>query len=190
MLPISPVAATCRAWEASSATVRARRRMSACWTGDRWRERILPAPRQASPQALTVACLAVTFVALSSGVSVAWPQPSKDLDCIDHERRRCEVVARSWPTAGTKRAILDATQGFQSLRLIFLPRETMSLGEGPESLSLLPRDLGDLPHDLERPLKAVRELCKIVRDDDPHVRAHVGPVVVGHPFDQRGRVGE
>jgi acylphosphatase len=78
-LPISPVAATCRVWGASFATVRGHPRPSAYWTADRWQERILPAPRRASLQALTVACLAVTFVAVSSrrlrGVAPAFEGP-------------------------------------------------------------------------------------------------------------------
>src|ERR1700733_4541019 len=59
-----------------------------------------------------------------------------------------------------------------------------------ERLPFPPRDLGDLPHDFERPCKTVGELLEIVGNHDAHVGAHIGAVVGGDPFDQRSGIRE
>src|ERR1700733_6316533 len=70
------------------------------------------------------------------------------------------------------------------------PPRPSPVGRGERLPLLSDRDLGDLPHDLERPCETVSELLEIVGDHDAHVGAHIGAVVGGDPFDQRSGVRE
>jgi hypothetical protein len=96
---ITPVAAACRVWDASSAIVRAHRRTSAYSTADRWRGKILPAPRRASLRSSAAICSAQTFAALSSRRLRGFPVLSSGLNSRDRERCRSQVLSRKRSTA-------------------------------------------------------------------------------------------
>ena len=110
----------------SAATVRVRRRRSACWTADRWREKILPAPRRASLQASAVTCSAPTFAALSSRRLRGSAPCSGSTKLYRPGTLRERGPASQAIYRRGERAILRATQAFQALSLIFLQLEEHS----------------------------------------------------------------
>src|SRR5579872_7128701 len=120
--------------------------------------------------------------------SPAMLMPTVNSSVMPHLPRQCSQHAADSTHTDASPRLLTAYPRTAALRKRSgsLTPTPLPMGEGG-----LPRDLGDLAHDLERAGEPVGELFEIVRDDDAHIGADTGALALGaDPSDQRDGIGE